>query len=64
MMPELFPEYFGQKNEQIVFKKKHLDEAAAIIAVSEQTKKDVVRLLGIREEKITVVYHGGPERKR
>ena len=63
MMPELFPEYFGLKNEQIVFKKKYLNEAAAIIAVSEQTKKDVVRLLGIREEKITVVYHGGPERE-
>ncbi len=63
MMPELFPEYFGTRNEQILFKKKYLSQAAAIIAVSEQTKKDMVRLLGIPGEKITVVYHGGPARE-
>lgn len=63
MMPELFPEYFGSHNEQIVFKRKYLKEASAIIAVSEQTKSDIVRLLGISEERITVVYHGGPEKE-
>ena len=63
MMPELFPEYFGTRNEQIQFKKKYLNQAAAIIAVSEQTKKDMVRLLGISADKITVVYHGGPDKE-
>ncbi len=63
MMPELFPEYFNQRNEQIVFKKKYLGKAAAIVAVSEQTKADLVRLLGISKERITVVYHGGPKKE-
>ena len=63
MMPELFPEYFNQNEEQIQFKKKYLNQAAAIVAVSEQTKKDIVRLLGISDDKITVVYHGGPEKE-
>lgn len=62
MMPELFPEYFGLRNEQIVFKRKYLGQAAAIIAVSEQTKSDIVRLLRIPSDRITVVYHGGPDR--
>lgn len=63
MMPELFPEYFNTRNEQIQFKKKYLNQAAAIIAVSEQTKKDMIRLLGIPADKITVVYHGGPDKE-
>lgn len=32
--------------------------ASAIVAVSDNTKKDIVRFLGIPEEKIHVVYHG------
>lgn len=63
MMPELFPEFFGSRNEQIVFKQKYLSKASAIIAVSEQTKADIVRLLDLPEERITVIYHGGPEKE-
>jgi glycosyltransferase involved in cell wall biosynthesis len=32
--------------------------ASAIVAVSENTKQDVVKILGVSEEKIHVVYHG------
>ena len=32
--------------------------ASAIVAVSETTKRDIIRFLGIPEEKIHVVYHG------
>lgn len=60
MMPELFPQYFNQDDMQIVFKRKYLNKASAIIAVSENTKKDIVNILGIPENKITVIYHGGP----
>lgn len=35
-------------------------ESAAIIAVSENTKKDIIELLGIPERKIHVVYEGIP----
>lgn len=61
MMPELYPQYFRQDDGQIVFKKKYLDRASAIIAVSENTKNDLVRILGVPEDKITVIYHGGPK---
>lgn len=64
MMPELFPEHFGKNDQQIQFKRRHLSEASAIIAVSESTKRDIVRLLGVSEDKITVVYHGGPSVER
>lgn len=60
MMPELFPEYFKKNDMQIVNKKKLIQKASAIIAVSEQTKSDIVRILNINPEKITVIYHGGP----
>jgi len=38
--------------------------ADRIIAVSEQTKRDLVRLLGVPQEKVTTVYNGVDERFR
>ena len=61
MMPEIFPQYFKPNNEQTAFKRKYLPKAAHIIAVSENTKKDLVRIMGVPESRITVVYHGGPQ---
>lgn len=61
LMPEIYPQYFRQDENQIVFKKKYLSKAAAIIAVSENTKNDLVRIVGVPEDKITVIYHGGPK---
>jgi glycosyltransferase involved in cell wall biosynthesis len=61
MIPELFPQYFRRNDPQIEFKRKYLSRASAIIAVSENTKRDIVNILGIPEERISVIYHGGPE---
>ena len=61
MMPELFPEYFRKNDMQILAKRKLVKKAAAIIAVSEQTKKDIIDILKVPEEKIHVIYHGGPK---
>ena len=58
MIPELYPQYYGYDNVQIVMKQKLAPLAKAIIAVSENTKQDIIRILGIPEEKIHVVYHG------
>lgn len=58
MIPELYPQYFRQDDFQIVMKRKLAPLANAIIAVSENTKKDITKLLGIPEEKIHVIYHG------
>jgi glycosyltransferase involved in cell wall biosynthesis len=35
--------------------------ADVVVAVSEQTKKDLMRIMNIPEQKITVVYHGADE---
>ncbi|NTW13713.1 MAG: glycosyltransferase family 4 protein [Candidatus Moranbacteria bacterium] len=38
--------------------------AMGIISVSENTKRDLIRLYGVSEEKIRVVYEGKPERRQ
>ena len=58
MIPELYPQYYKADNIQIIMKRKLASLANAIIAVSENTKQDIIRILGIPEEKIHVVYHG------
>lgn len=58
MIPELYPQYFRLNDIQIVMKRKLAPLAKAIIAVSENTKQDIIRILGIAEEKIHVIYHG------
>lgn len=58
MIPELYPQYFARDDIQIVMKKKLAPLASAIIAVSENTKKDIIRILGIPDNKIHVIYHG------
>lgn len=60
MMPELFPQYFDRNDFQIVKKRKLTELASAIVAVSEQTKIDLMNILEVPEEKIAVIYHGGP----
>lgn len=58
MVPELYPQFFGPDDIHIIMKRKLAPLAKAIIAVSENTKKDIIRLLNIPEEKVQVVYHG------
>lgn len=64
MMPEIFTEYFKKDNNQTLFKRRYLFQADHIIAVSENTKKDLMRIIGVSEDHITVIYHGGPVRER
>jgi len=58
MIPELFPKYYSSQEPQILMKKKLIPLATHIVAVSEQTKKDIINIFQLPEEKITVVYHG------
>ena len=56
---DMIPEICGSKyKDQIVGKLQQINKCSHIIAVSECTKKDIVRLLGVNPDKITVVYHG------
>jgi glycosyltransferase involved in cell wall biosynthesis len=58
MIPELYPQLFCPDDIQVVMKRKLANLADAIIAVSENTKNDIIRIFNIPEEKIHVVYHG------
>lgn len=60
LMPELFGWY--KKDPQIINKPELCDKAAAIIAVSDNTKKDLCRLYNVPENKVHVIYHGFPEK--
>lgn len=59
MIHELFPEFF-LNDKMVVSNKKYLiEKATRIIAVSENTKKDIINIYPhIDSSKIDVVYHG------
>jgi glycosyltransferase involved in cell wall biosynthesis len=60
MIHELFPEFFLEDKQNVVKNKCFLMERATrIIAVSENTKRDIIRLCPkIDSNKIVVIYHG------
>jgi len=59
MIYEVFPEDFPDSCA-VSFKKRLLAEKSAkIIAISENTKRDIIKFYGIDEKKIDVVYLGG-----
>ncbi len=60
MVYEIYPEYFTD-SDSIKEKKENLvKKASKIIAVSNNTKKDILRFFNINEDRIKVIYHGGP----
>ena len=61
MIPEL---YYSPRNKQIFNKRKLALGASHLIAVSEKTKSDMIDIWGLQESKITVIYHGAPEKKQ
>ena len=60
MIHELFPEYFINDKLKVVINKKYLmEKATRIIAVSNNTKNDIIKIYPhIDSSKIDVVYHG------
>lgn len=60
MIHELFPEYFKNDSLNVVENKRYLmEKATRIIAVSENTKQDIIKIYPhIDNAKIDVVYHG------
>ena len=59
LMPELHTSANLQADES--FTKNVIARAARLIAISENTKSDAVRLLGLDPERIQVIYPGVPE---
>lgn len=56
MIIELYPEFINSP-QFIQRKKKLVDNAAHIIAVSENTKLDIINVFGTSADKISVIYH-------
>lgn len=57
---EYFPEYYSPLRRWYLrwSTKRAVKRAGGLIAVSDNTKKDLVKLYGCQKEKIEVVYHG------
>ncbi|MCR5414817.1 MAG: glycosyltransferase family 4 protein [Kiritimatiellae bacterium] len=55
---DLIPELFHSDRRVSRMRRRILEDADHIIAVSNNTKNDLVRLYGAKPEKISVVYHG------
>lgn len=58
MVYELFPQIFSPRDKTSVHKKLLASKATKIIAISENTKNDIIKLFGIKEDKIEVIYLG------
>lgn len=58
MIHEKFPQFFPDAKSVIEQKKKVIEKANRIIAISENTKKDIIDILNIEPDKIDVIYHG------
>jgi glycosyltransferase involved in cell wall biosynthesis len=58
----LYPQFITDESRRYYGKVAEVVQSAdGIIAVSERTRRDIVRLLGIPPERVTVVYHGAEE---
>ena len=57
---DLIPEIFNMPMLESRMRRHVLSAATVIIAISENTKRDLMRLYGVPEDKIAVVYHGAP----
>lgn len=61
MIPELYPEYFSMEDFQIIQKRMLCPLAAHIHVPSQKTKEDLVNILDVSPDKITVIPHGRPD---
>ena len=60
MINEMVPEYQTSHAKHIQSKKNLIYNATQIIAVTENTKKDLLKLYPVDPAKITVIHHGAP----
>ena len=58
MIHELYPDLFSRRDISSLWKKKCVVRADKIIAISEQTKHDLLSFWDVDEQKIEVIHHG------
>ncbi len=62
LVKELYPNFTKHQEDYIDNRSKLLAAADHIIAVSHNTREDLIGFYGVEPEKITVVYHGLPRK--
>ena len=60
LIPERFKDLFAN-DIQLKNRKRLIDSASHIIAVSQNTKDDIINYYGVDSNKISVIYHGADE---
>ena len=60
MIHEVYPAYFSPQDPTTIRKKQLIEKADGIIAISESTKKDIIKFFDIDPNKINVIYLGNP----
>ena len=58
MIHELYPGRFSASDQTKEYKKIAVERADHIICISENTRNDLIRLLGVKQDKISVVHLG------
>ena len=58
MIHELYPSYFSANDQTIRLKAKAINDADHILAISQNTKQDLIDIYQVPESKITVTYLG------
>ncbi len=61
IIPELFPAYYPSNFNDIVEREKLIPQAHHIVAISENTKKDIMNRWNVSEERISVIHWGAPD---
>ena len=60
MIHELFPQYFKSGDQTKVWKKHLIENAGAVIAISENTRQDIIKFTDADPDRIHVIYLGNP----
>ncbi len=60
MIHELFPQYFKSSDQTKLWKKQLVENAGAVIAISENTRRDILKFTRVDPERIHVIYLGNP----
>ena len=60
MIHELFPKYFKGSDRTKVWKKQLIEDAGAIIAISQNTKQDIIKFTDVDPNRVQVIHLGNP----
>lgn len=60
MIHELYPHDFPPQDLTVIQKKTLIERADAIVAISKNTRDDILRFTDAEPDRITVIYHGNP----